>query len=301
MNNLHHLSQNQTMSSTELISIISGNIAGMGMDGHRAKRWAFKDFMHGGEIVDSGISMKQGKQEPRIGEWTKLYINGKGFFTVWDPDKHQTMYTRLGDFHIDGSGTMVTKEGFKLMGTPLEGSYTRLRRERTLNAYNTDPTNRTDFFQANVFNYSNSGADQQLVPPGRPIGNTQEISLALDPRNGKYLGLYDEIKIAEDGIVYGKDGNNLVSLYKIQLANFNNAEGLTDKKDGVYFEPNESSGLPTLASTNSTILSEAIEKSNVFSKVEAHYLTEAQRYFQFATQAQKLADKITGTAIELIQ
>ncbi|NQY80389.1 MAG: flagellar hook basal-body protein [Candidatus Caenarcaniphilales bacterium] len=301
MNNLHHLSQNQTLSSTELMSTISGNIAGMGLDGHRAKRWGFKDFMHGGEVVQEGFSMKQGKQEPRIGEWTKLYIKGKGFFTVRDPNKAKTMYTRLGDFHIDGSGDMVTKEGFLLMGTPLEGSYTRLRREHRFSHYNTDPTNMTDFATENVFRYNSNGAAQQLNPPGRPIGNTQTINVGLDPRNGKYLGLYDEIKVAEDGIVYGKDGNNLVSLYKIQLANFNNAEGLTDLKDGVYFEPNDRSGLPTLASTNSTIISEAIEKSNVFSKVEAHYLTEAQRYFQFSTQAQKLADKITGTAIELIQ
>ena len=79
MNNLHHLAQNQTLSSTELMSLVSGNIAGMGMDGHRAKRWAFQDFMNGGEMVESGMSMKQGKQEPRIGEWTKLYIKGKGF------------------------------------------------------------------------------------------------------------------------------------------------------------------------------------------------------------------------------
>ena len=283
------------------MSTISGNIAGMGLDGHRAKRWGFQDYMHGAEVVNEGFSMKQGKQEPRIGEWTKLYIKGKGFFTVKDPDKGKTMYTRLGDFHIDGGGNMVTKEGFKLMGTPLEGSYTRLRREGRLNPYNTNPEGMTDFGTQNVFRYGDSGAPQQLTPAGRPIGNTQSINVALDPRNGKYLGLYDELKVAEDGIVYGKDGNNLVSLYKIQLANFNNAEGLTDLKDGVYFEPNNRSGLPTLANTNSTIISEAIEKSNVFSKVEAHYLTEAQRYFQFATQAQKLADKITGTAIELIQ
>ena len=59
--------------------------------------------------------------------------------------------------------------------------------------------------------------------------------------------------------------------------------------------------MPTLASTGAVIIAEALEKSNTNMKTEAHYLTEAQRSYQFATQAQKLADKITGTAIELIQ
>ena len=131
----------------------------------------------------------------------------------------ETMYTRLGDFHINGEGTMVTKEGFKLMGTPLEGSYTRLRPENRHDPYGMNELGNSDLYMAdNPFRYSENAAAQELHAPGRAIGNTQEINLSMDPRNGKYLGIYDEIKIGEDGIVYGKDGNNLVSLYKIQLA-----------------------------------------------------------------------------------
>jgi len=301
MNNLHHLSQNTTLNSTDLIGLISGNMAGAATYGHRAKTWSFRDYVYGGEVVEGGLNMKQGAQAPRLGEWTKLFIKGKGFFTVWDSQKQKTRYTRLGDFHIDGEGNMVTKEGFNLMGTPLEGSYTRLRRQDQYTDLNFNPNGFEDITEGNVFRKGPNGAPQQLNPAGRPIGNTQPINIALDPRNGKYLGLYDEIKVAEDGVVYGKDGNNLVSLYKIQLANFNNPEGLTDVKDGIYFEANSSSGMPTLASTGATIIAEALEKSNVNMKTEAHYLTEAQRYYQFSTQSQKLADKITGTAIELLQ
>ena len=301
MNNLHHLSQNTTLNSTDLIGLISGNMAGAGAYGHRAKVWSFKDYMYGGEMVEGGLSMKQGSQAPRLGEWTKLFIKGKGFFTVWDPKQQKTMYTRLGDFHIDGSGDMVSKDGYQVLGAPLEGSYTQLRRQGQYTDLNTQANGFDDITEGNPFRKAPNGAPQQLNPAGRAVGNIQAINIALDPRNGKYLGLYDEIKVAEDGVVYGKDGNNLVSLYKIQLANFNNPEGLTDLKDGIYFEANSNSGMPTLASTGAVIISEALEKSNVNMKVEAHYLTEAQRSYQFATQAQKLADKITGTAIELIQ
>lgn len=301
MNNLHHLSQNATLNSTELVNFISSNMAGAAAYGHRAKTWSFQDYMSGGEMVDSGFNMKAGGQAPRIGEWTKLFIKGKGFFTVFDPKKSETLYTRLGDFHVDGEGNMVTKEGFHLMGAPLEGSYTQLRKQPMYSDMKHEASGFDDITYGNPFRTAVNGAPQQLNPAGRPVGNYQAINIALDPRNGKYLGLYDEIKVAEDGVVYGKDGNNLVSLYKIKLANFNNPEGLTDAKDGIYFEANEKSGMPTLASTGATILAEALEKSNTNMKTEAHYLTEAQRYYQFSTQAQKLADKITGTAIELIQ
>ncbi|TWW09045.1 hypothetical protein E3A20_18290, partial [Planctomyces bekefii] len=39
-------------------------------------------FMNGGEVRDAGYNWSQGKQEPRVGEWTKLMIKGRGFFVV---------------------------------------------------------------------------------------------------------------------------------------------------------------------------------------------------------------------------
>jgi flagellar hook protein FlgE len=299
MNNLQQMARNTSLSSVQLIDTISGNIAGAGFDGHRSKRWSFSDFANGGIMSDQGYSMKQGKQAPRIGEWTKLYIKGRGFFTVYDQERDKTYYTRLGDFHVDGKGDMVTREGFHLVGSPLEGSYTHVRTTEMPMAGSYYP----DIAYGNPYDKidQHSAAAQQLNAPGRPIGEARGINIALDPRNGKYLGLYDKVKVGEDGILYGQHGNNIVSLYKIHLSAFNNAEALTDEKDGIYFSPNENTGYPTAASADSKILAEALERSNAWVKLEAHELTEAQRYFQFATQAQKLADKISGTAIELIQ
>ena len=56
-----------------------------------------------------------------------------------------------------------------------------------------------------------------------------------------------------------------------------------------------------MASADSKVISEALEKSNTWVKLEANQYTEAQRYYQMGTQMRKLADKISGTAIELIQ
>lgn len=297
MNQIQHLSRNATLNSVELMDMISTNIFGYSQNGHRARRWNFSDFMNGGEINNAGYKMSQGKAEPRPGEWTKMMVKGRGFFTVKSPKGDGVLYTRLGDFHIDGQGNLVTIEGLKVQGTPLAGIATQLR----------GPDNNVpDYMQVNpnfVDPYNNpyTNNSQPLNAPGRALGAAQDINIGIDMRSGKYLGKFDEIKVGQDGVIYGKDGPNLVSLYKISLATFNNLDGLTDVKDGVYFKSSPESGFPSYDVADDLVLSEALEKSNTWVKMEAHYLTDAQRYFQAATQIHKLADKISGTAIEMIQ
>ncbi len=297
MNRIQQLSRNATLNSAELVDTISSNIFGYTHNGHRAKRWGFSDFMSGGEIQDGGYKMSQGKAQPRVGEWTKMMIKGRGFFTVKDPRSDKMMYTRLGDFHLDGEGNLVSVDGLRVQGIPLAGAPTRLNSPNPANP---------SYMQVNPnfvdpFNNPYTNNAQRLNPPGRELAGAEDINLGLDMASGRYLGHFDEIKVGQDGVLYGKDGNNLVSLYKVSVAAFNNPEGLTDMKDGVYFKPNERSGLPSYNVAGDIIVNEALEMSNVWVKVEAHYLTDAQRYFQASTQIHKLADKISGTAIEMIQ
>lgn len=297
MNKIQHVSQNATLNSIELIDTISSNIYGYTHAGHRAKRYAFSDFMNGGEIRDNGYRWSQGQQIPRIGEWTKMMIKGRGMFTVRNPKNGENIYTRLGDFHLDAQGNLVTMEGFKVQGTPLIGAATHLSGPnlsipdyKQVNPHFADPFNNP---------YTNNA--QEINRPGDPIGGIQDVNLGLDRRNGRYLGNYDEIRVGEDGVVYGRDGNNVVSLYKLSVVAFNNPNGLKNIKDGVYFKATDRSGLPSHTVNESIVIQEALEKSNSWIKVEAHNLTDAQRYFQSASQIHKLADKISGTAIEMIQ
>jgi flagellar hook protein FlgE len=296
VNKIQHISQNATLNSTEMISVISGNIYGYIHNGNRAKRYRFSDYMSGGDIKDNGFLWSQGKQEPRTGEWTKVMINGRGLFTVKNPKTGENYYTRLGDFHIDAAGNLVSGEGYKVQGTPLAGAATRLQGPdpkqvgfKEINPNWADPFNNP---------YTNNA--QNLQPPGKAVGEAEDINLALDRNNGRYLGRFEEIKVGEDGVLYGKDGNHVVSLYKLNIVDFNNLDGLKDVKDGVYFKSTDQSGLPTMG-VETSVIGEALEKSNAWIKVEAHNLTDAQRYFQAASQIHKLADKISGTAIEMIQ
>lgn len=296
MNRIQHLSRNATLNSVDLIDTISGNLFGYAMDGHRAKRYSFSDYMQGGEIEANGYSWMQGKQSPRFGEWSKMMIKGRGFFSVQNPKNGEVYQTRLGDFHLDASGNLVTKEGFAVQGIPLIGTATRLNSQhpadmefRTHNPNFADPFNNP---------YTNNA--QELNPAGAAVAPVQAVNLGLDRRNGKYLGQFDEVRVGEDGVIYGRDGNNMVSLYKLSLVTFNNNNGLKDMKDGIYFKATDKSGLPSNTSS-AIVIGEAIEKSNTWMKIETHNLTDAQRYYQAATQVHKLADKISGTAIEMIQ
>lgn len=296
MNKIQHISQNATLNSTEMINLISSNIYGYIHNGHRAKRYRFSDFMTGGDIKDAGFLWSQGKQEPRLGEWTKVMINGRGLFSVQDPKTQDIYYTRLGDFHIDAGGNLVTAEGYQVQAIPLAGMGTRLQGPdmgevgfQSVNPNWVDPFNNP---------YTNNA--QYIHPSGQAVGDLQKVNLALDPSNAKYLGQYSQIKIGDDGVIYGKEGNHIISLYKLAVVDFNNLDGLRDVKDGIFFKATDQSGLPSLKQSPE-IISEALEKSNVWVKVEAHTLTDAQRYFQAATQIHKLADKITGTSIEMIQ
>ena len=286
------------MNSVQLINTISGNIYGYAMNGHRAKRYRFSDFMSGGEIKQSGYSWMQGKQEPRFGEWTKMMIKGRGLFEVKDARKQQNYYTRLGDFHVDGTGYLVTAQGYKVQAVPLLASVSELR----------GPLPEKDGYMQVMPHFEDpyhnpyTNNRQNLNPPGREIAQTEDVYLGLDPRNGRYLGKFDEVKVGEDGVIYGRDGRNVVSLYKLRVVDFNNVDGLKDMKDGVYFKATDRSGLPIMKRDSDTVvLGEALEKSNSYIKIEAHNLTDAQRYFQSASQIHKLADKISGTAIEMIQ
>lgn len=290
-----HMAHNAALTSAEMIDTIAGNIVGYGTEGHRAKRWAFSDFVHGTDVQSRGISWEQGKREPRPGEWSKLFLDGRGTFEVKDPRTHKSMYTRLGDFHIDAEGNMVTKEGYKLQGVPLSGVATRvsgLPQDPDFSGLN---PNLVDPFYNPITNNK-----QELLPPGSPVGRATGVNLKLDPRNGRYLGLFEKIQVGTDGVVYGQDGTNLVSLYKLRVVNFNNPESLRDAKDGLYYTETEESGPPTLASDDTTVRNESLERSNVWLKIETHYMVSAQRAYQASTQLHKLADKINGTAIEMI-
>jgi len=286
------MSTNAAMSSLEMIDFLTANIVNGDTPGYNGKRFTFRDYLYGGTIEDAGHSWRQGRKVVRVGEPTKMMLAGRGFFSVVNPETKEVVYTRLGDFHFDKNGYLVSRDNFLVLGTPL--------------ASNIQPKGNTQYDQigpkyeitAYADPFTNPATRQHpIVQAGEETGKPQPINLAMDPTNGRYLGKYEKIRIDTNGVIWGKYGDSEVSLYKISLRNFQNLNGLKSYRE-VYWKQSPDSGAPL--PSNAKVFNEALERSNVWTKVEIDAMIEAQRQYAAAINSHKVADRLIQQAIELV-
>ena len=292
MFNATTLAANAAQSSLEMIDFLTENIVHSDTPGYNGRRFTFRDYLLGGTIEDAGRSWRQGKESIRVGEPTKMMLKGKGFFSVLNPTTNELMYTRLGDFHFDKNGYLSTNDGFMALGIPLQSNIQPMGNSK----YNKlGPKFEFDIFADPYSNPSKRNYPQ--VGSGQEIGKPQPINLSIDPTNGLYLGKYEKIRVDKSGVVWGKYGDSEVSLYKISLRNFQNLNGLQNFHE-VYWKQTTESGAPLPC--NASVITEALEKSNVWTKVEVDYVIEAQRQYAAAINSHKVADRLVQQAIELV-
>lgn len=292
MFNATTISANAAQSSLEMIDMLTTNLVNADTPGYQSKRFSFRDYLNGGNIEPAGYAWKQGRQIVRVGEPTKMMLKGKGFFTVANPETNEIMYTRLGDFHFDKNGYLSTNEGFKLLGTPLQSNVQPLGNSQYAKL---GPKYEITPFVDPFHNPANREYPQ--VGAGAELGRPQPINLSVDPTNGLYLGKYEKLRIDNSGVIWGKYGDSEVSLYKIAQNNFQNLNGLKNYRDNYWKQTSESG--PPLPST-ALVFNEALERSNVWSKVEVDYIIEAQRQYSAAINSHKVADRLLQQAIELV-
>jgi flagellar hook protein FlgE len=292
MFNATTMAANSAQTSLEMIDFLTSNIVNGDTPGYNGKRFTFKDYLFGGTIEEAGYSWKQGRQMVRIGEPTKMMLRGKGFFTLTNQNNGEIVYTRLGDFHFDKNGYLVTNDGFALLGTALQSN---VQPQGNSKFNKIGPKFEFDTFSDPFSNPANRSYPQ--VGPGQEIGKQQPINLSIDPRNGLYLGRYEKIRVDKGGVIWGKYGDSEVSLYKITLRNFQNLNGLQNFRDAYWKQTTESG--PALPSS-AQVFNEALEKSNVWTKVEVDYIIEAQRQYAAAINSHKVADRLIQQAIELV-
>ena len=285
-------SANAAMSSLEMIDFLTGNIINADTPGYNGTRFTFRDFLHGGTIEDAGRTWRQGREIVRVGEPTKMMLRGNGFFTAFVPETNEIVYTRLGDFHFNKNGYLTTQDDFMVLGTPLQSN---IQQTGNQSSGKLGPKYEFDVFADPFSNpakreYPKAGA-------GGEIGKPQPINLSIDPTNGLYLGKYEKIRIDREGVIWGKYGDSEVSLWKITRRNFQNLNGLKNFRDA-YWKQTSSSGVPL--PSNAQVITEALEKSNVWGKIEIDYMIEAQRQYAAAINAHKVADRLMQQAIELV-
>ena len=286
-------SSNAAMVALEEIDIITNNVLNAQIPGYNGKRFSFKDCLHGSIIEDAGYSWRQGTKVLRVGEPTKMMLKGSGFFTVMHRDTGEVMYTRLGDFNFDKNGYLTTTEGLMVLGTPLASN---------LQPYGNSKFNKVGSSRYELSSFADPfsnplNREGSQVSGGSEIGKPQPINLAVDPTTGLYLGKYEKIRVDKNGIVWGKYGDSEVSLYKVVLRSFQNLNGLKNVND-FYWKQTSESGPPL--PSKALVFNEALEKGNVWTKVEVDYIIEAQRQYAAAINSHKVADRLLQQAIELV-
>lgn len=278
MNDPYITAINSQKAALGWFAAVAENMGNVYTPGYREKRIEFSDFLNGVQLTEGERKTDQGKSHPGKGP-TNLFIEGKGYFVV-RKDDGTLRFTRMGDFKFNPDGTLVNEAGAKVQG------YLLGEDGQVINTGGSNPT---------PVGYSPNQAD------GGPAHTpTSDITLWVDPSNGKFFGKYDEFKVRSDGTVVGvaDDGKESVPLYKVALANFVNPGGLSMVEDQM-FVPSELSGEPMEGTGE--IRSGLIEKSNVDIKDGVSYLQQAKLQIDITNKLISTNKTLLEEALRLIQ
>ncbi len=213
----------------------------------------------GVQLAATATNFNQGSTQT-TGRTTDLLIEGDGFFVV--ANAQETLYTRAGAFTFDETGALVTPTGNRVMGYNLaaDGTPTGALRAITL--------------------------DTAAAVPAVPAG-VDLVSYSIGP-DGKVRGLFD------DGVQR--------DLCQLAVADFDNPMGL-EEAGGSTWRMSANSGNPQVSvatqNGNGTIISGALEMSNVDLAAEFTNLILAQRGFQASSRVITTSDQVLEDLVNI--
>lgn len=257
------------------LGVISHNIANAETTGFKKSRTEFADIVVGSAftnpklVVGIGAAVESISQNfalgpiEQTGSALDLAINGDGFFTTKNVVTGQTLFTRNGSLTVDGAGFVSDGSGNRLQVFPTDAAGTI-----------------TSTTPADALIPATNGTDAS----GNPI---------------EFAG----ITVGSDGAVTASyaDGSNVI-IGKVALASFIAPQGLKQigssnwVTTGISGAPNY--GQPSTGQYGS-LLSGALERSNVDIAEELVSLITAQRNFQANAKAIDTATQISQTVIQL--
>ncbi len=175
-----HIAASGMQAQEENVSTISNNIANINTIGFKKGRTEIEDLSYQ-TVVEPGsrsIASDQHNVGLQIGSGAKvsavrkefsvgspqitnnpfdLMINGEGFFGVQMPNG-EIRYTRDGAFNVDGTGTLVTKSGYKVFPTltfPPNSASVAISEDGKVDAYIKGQPEPTNVGQIPVFVFIN--------------------------------------------------------------------------------------------------------------------------------------------------
>ncbi|MBF9151985.1 flagellar hook-basal body complex protein [Novosphingobium jiangmenense] len=257
------------------LGVISHNIANAETTGFKKSRTEFADIVVGSAftnpklVVGIGAAVESITQNfalgpiEQTGSALDLAINGDGFFTTRNVVTGQTLFTRNGSLTVDGGGHISDGSGNRLQVFPTDAAGTI-----------------TSTTPADAVIPASNGTDAA----GNPI---------------EFAG----ITVGDDGAVTASyaDGSNVI-IGKVALASFIAPQGLKQVGSSNWVTTGIS-GAPTYGQPSTgqygSLLSGALERSNVDIAEELVGLITAQRNFQANAKAIDTATQISQTVIQL--
>ena len=257
--------------SQTALNVIANNIANAETGGFKKSRTAFADIVAVSIITDPSLTQGIGARVSRItqefslgpieqtGSSLDLAVNGEGFFTTISPLSNQTEYTRAGAFLVNGGGYVVNSSGNRMQLFPVDSAGAIT---------------------------STTTTNDALIPPTNAAGAD-----------------FSSVTVSNDGSLVASyaDGTNTV-IGVVALAEFTSPQGLRQLGSGNWTSTGES-GSAKLGQPGSgqfgSLLSGALERSNVDIAAELVGLITAQRNFQANAKAIDTATQISQTIINL--
>ena len=257
------------------LGVISHNIANAETTGFKKSRTEFADIVVGSAftnpklVVGIGAAVESISQNfalgpiEQTGSALDLAINGDGFFTTKNVVTGQTLFTRNGSLTVDGAGFISDGSGNRLQAFPTDATGTI-----------------TSTTPADAVIPASNGTDAN----GNPI---------------EFAG----ITVGDDGAITASyaDGSNVI-IGKVALASFIAPQGLKQVGSSNWVTTGVSGaasyGQPSTGQYGS-LLSGALERSNVDIAEELVSLITAQRNFQANAKAIDTATQISQTVIQL--
>lgn len=253
------------------LGVISHNIANAETGGFKKSKTSFSDIVAVSVLTDPSLTMGIGARVSSIrqefslgpieqtGSSLDMAINGEGFFTTVAPGSGKVSVTRAGNFDMDPNGYIVTAKGDRLQVFELDANGVPVSTTSTIDAY-AAPTN----------------------------GNGAEFSGVTVKPNGEISAAYDDGSVVPLGIV--------------AIASFMSPTGLRQLGSSSWEQSGQSGaikyGMPGVG-RNGTMLSGALERSNVDIAEELVGLITAQRNFQANAKAIDTATQISQSIINI--
>ena len=282
------------------MDVVSNNIANVNTAGFKASRVVFEDMINqmtatatapdgnaggvNGKQIGLGVQVGSidtmtGAGAPQTtGRLLDFYIQGSGYFMVQGSGANpETYYTRDGAFLRDSNGTLTNSAGMKVLGQKVTAAN-------------------------GAVEYTDGFKEDGNLTPATSTADLAPIDIPATIQVGNQTVSFSTMNIDANGLVTAKYGDKTYVMGKMNIATFNNPEGLEHVGGNNYTaSANSGTAIVSGAGNNGSgkLQSGALEMSNVDLSNEFTEMIIASRAYQANSRSITTSDEMLQELINL--